>query len=181
MGIYTRTGDKGKTSLYAGKRISKANIRVEAYGSVDELNSAIGVALAHLGSEELKSELIKIQSDLFEIGGRLSNPTRSKNLKLGNHLKKRVKNFEKTIDKLAAGLPKLSNFILPGGGKAGSFLHLARTVSRRAERRIVKLAEEENVDLEIIIYMNRLSDLLFMMARFINYKEKIQEIPWKSR
>lgn len=129
MGIYTRTGDKGKTSLYAGKRISKANIRVEAYGSVDELNSAIGVALAELKNSELKKDLVKIQNDLFEIGASLANPGK-KNTRLSSYLKKRVSEFEKTIDKLTLKLPKLSNFILPGGGKGGSMLHFTRTTGR---------------------------------------------------
>ena len=181
MSIYTRTGDRGKTSLYQGKRVSKASLRVEAYGSIDELNSAIGVELAQVSSIKyqvlsIKKELIRIQSDLFEIGANLANPSS----KVSN-LEKRVQEFENIIDDLTKKLPQLSNFILPGGGEAGSMLHFSRTVARRAERRIVELSEKENVQGSIIIYMNRLSDLLFMMARFINYKEKKKEQVWKSR
>ena len=189
MSIYTRTGDKGKTRLYQGKTVSKASPRVEAYGSVDELNSAIGVAIIEVKSSKLKvqsleRELTAIQNDLFEIGASLSNPhsagsgqARSK----VHGLNSRVAQFEKIIDDLTKRLPELSNFVLPGGGRAGSLLHLTRTVCRRAERRIVELSQRERVDSSIIIYMNRLSDLLFMFARFINFKEKKKEILWKSR
>lgn len=177
MSIYTRTGDKGKTSLYQGKRVSKGNLRIEAVGSVDELNSAIGVALSEVRSQksEVRKELERIQNDLFEIGGALANP--------GSKIKltKRVQEFENTIDKLENSLPPLSNFILPGGGRTGSCLHLSRTIARRAERRIIELFEKEGVESSIIVYMNRLSDLLFMFARFVNHKEKRKEILWKSR
>lgn len=176
MSVYTRAGDKGKTHLYQGKVISKGSLRIEAIGSVDELNSVLGVALSELKEKKLKQELIEIQNDLFEIGGVLANPS-SKVQKLDS----RVQNFEKTIDRFEKDLPPLSNFILPGGGRTGSLLHLARTVSRRAERRIVALNEKDLVQNEIIIYMNRLSDLLFMLARYINSIEKKKEIPWKSR
>ena len=203
MSVYTRTGDKGKTSLYQGKRISKGSLRVEAYGSVDELNSAIGVVLSEVQSSPARNatqsvaggkfkvqsseeELIKIQSDLFEIGAALANPhstssgqagSKTLNLKLDG----RVSKFENIIDELDDNLPPLSNFILPGGGRAGSFLHLARTVRRRAERRIVELSEKEEVQNEIIIYINRLSDLLFMFAREVNFRDKRKEVQWKSR
>lgn len=178
MSVYTRAGDKGKTHLYQGKTISKASLRIDAIGSIDELNSSIGVVLPEVRSKklEVRSELIRVQNDLFEIGGALANPT-SKLKKLTG----RVQNFEKIIDRLENGLPPLVNFILPGGGKSGSLLHLARTVSRRAERRVVELSEQDKVQPEIITYMNRLSDLLFMFARFINYKEKKKELKWTSR
>lgn len=192
MSVYTRTGDKGKTALYGGKRVSKASTRVDAYGSIDELNSAIGVAIAGIQSsnystdkkvQSLEQELIRIQNDLFEIGGALANPHSTGSGQASSKIKltKRVTDFENTINKLEKDLPPLSNFILPGGGRSGSCLHLSRTVARRAERRIVDLSEKEKVQNEIIIYMNRLSDLLFMFARFVNHKEKIKEIQWKSR
>ncbi len=174
MSVYTRTGDKGKTSLYQGKRVSKASLRIEAIGTVDELNSLIGVALSQI--KNLKKELIQIQNDLFDIGANLANPS-SKVF----DLEKRVKEFENKIDALTIKLPELNNFILPGGSLAGSQLHLVRTVARRAERRIIELSEKEKVDEGIIIYMNRLSDFLFMTARFINYKAKKKENIWKSR
>lgn len=187
MSVYTRVGDKGKTHLYQGKTISKSSLRIDVIGSVDELNSIIGLVLAEVRGKqglradalkklEIRNELVRVQNDLFEIGGALANPS-SKVQKLSV----RVTQFEKIIDKLENDLPPLSNFILPGGGRAGSYLHLARTVSRRAERRIVELNEQDRVQQEIIIYMNRLSDLLFMFARFINYKEKKKEVQWKSR
>lgn len=178
MKIYTRTGDKGKTSLFSGQRISKADLRVEAYGTVDELNSVIGVAIAQIQNSKLKNQLIKIQKDLLETGSVLAQSESMNNESGIKNLGKRVKDFEKMIDEITAQLPALANFILPGGGKAGSLLHFARTVCRRAERKVVALAEKETVSSEIIVYLNRLSDLLFTMARFLNYKEKRKEIVW---
>lgn len=183
MAIYTRTGDKGKTSLMSGQRVSKADLRVETYGTVDELNSAIGVVISEIKNSKgksqnykskLKSELVKIQNDLLEIGSNLANPA-SKQL---NYLEKRVKEFEKFIDEMTGGMPPLKNFILPGGGKTGAILHLARSISRRAERKIVELNNKQTIDNNIIIYVNRLSDLLFTMARFSNFKEKKKETLW---
>lgn len=177
MSIYTRTGDKGKTSLFSGQRVSKADLRVETYGAIDELNSVIGVVLSSKYKVlSIERELIKIQKDLFEIGSQLANPSAEKVQGLG----KRVKEFEKMIDQMTVELPPLENFILPGGGKAGSLLHFARTVCRRAERRAVALSEKEKVSPDIIVYLNRLSDLLFTMARFVNYKEKKKEIVWPA-
>ena len=177
MSVYTRTGDKGKTSLYQGKRVSKASLRIQAIGTIDELNSVIGIAVStfKVKNPKLKANLLKIQSDLFEIGAALANPSSKVNLE------PKVKEFELEIDKLDKKLPELKNFILPGGSLTGANLHLARTVARRAERRITELSEKERVDEGIIIYLNRLSDFLFMTARFINYKEKKKETLWTSR
>jgi cob(I)alamin adenosyltransferase len=175
MKIYTRTGDKGMTSLLGGMRISKSHARVEAYGTVDELNSAIGLALAFLSDKKhakVKKELIRVQSDLLEIGSNLSSPT----IRIVEGLEKRAAEFEKEIDTLTEQMPVLRNFILPGGGKAGAVLHVCRTIARRAERRIVALSESEGLDEHIVLYMNRLSDLLFTMARFANFKDKHKEI-----
>lgn len=181
MPIYTRTGDKGETSLFGGKRVSKSSLRVEAYGSVDELNSMIGLVLSSRYQVlSIKKELIKIQNDLLEIGSQLANSSSAKNALLAQSLKQRVLEFEDIIDTLTEQLPTLRNFILPGGGKGGSLLHVSRTVSRRAERRIVELQEKEKVNEGIIMYMNRLSDLLFTMARYVNYKEKKKETIWSS-
>ncbi len=179
MSVYTRFGDKGKTSLYGGKTVSKGSLRIDAYGSLDELNSAIGVVLIEIKDSPIKKELLHIQNDLFEIGASLASSIENK--KLEEYLDKRVKDFEKQIDSLSEKLPELMNFILPGGGKGGSFLHLARTVCRRSERRVVELSEKENVGKETLIYINRLSDLLFTFARFINYKDKKKEIIWSTR
>ncbi len=176
MSVYTRAGDKGKTHLYQGKIVSKGSLRIDAIGFIDELNSLLGVVVSEIKDKKLKEELTRIQSDLFEIGALLANPTSK-----AKDLTDRVKDFEKIIDRLEKDLPALSNFILPGGGRVGSFLHLARTVVRRAERRIAELLEKEGTQEEIVVYINRLSDLLFMFARFINYKEKKKEVQWKSR
>lgn len=179
MAIYTRFGDKGKTALYSGKTVSKGSLRIDAYGSVDELNSSIGVALNLIKDAKIKKELILVQNDLFEVGSHLSGFIKSAKAK--GYYQKRVNEFEKTIDLLTRKLPKLSHFILPGGGKAGAYLQVVRTVARRAERRVAELSEKEKLDKEVLIYMNRLSDLLFTFARYINYKEKKKEIIWTSK
>jgi len=200
MAIYTRTGDKGKTSLFSGLRVLKSDLRVETYGTIDELNSAIGVVLSETSNkrQEIRSELIKIQNDLLDIGSALANPengkcpatagSRKRREKMENgKLSKRVRDFERFIDQMTAKMPALKNFILPGGGKAGAMLHLARAICRRAERRIVELNNPSagsgrgKIDNNIIIYVNRLSDLLFTMARFANFKEKKKEVIWSGR
>lgn len=184
MPIYTKTGDKGDTGLYTGKRVSKSSLRIEAIGEIDELNSVIGLVISQIpkskpalpaGRSQITNELIGIQKDLFIIGASLANPTSKK-----TNILKRVSHFEKTIDKMTAKLPKLFNFILPGGGKAGSMLHLARTVCRRTERRIVELSKKEKVQSDALVYINRLSDLFLTMSRFVNHLEKKEEIIWKT-
>lgn len=172
MPIYTRKGDKGQTSLFNGLTLSKSHVRVEAYGTIDELNSVIGMINSKIVS--IKKELLSIQNDLFLIGSILANP---KNGKIKG-LEKRVREFENLIDKLTMEMPKLTNFILPRGGKSGSLLHFARTVSRRAERNVVSLAKKEKVDKSVLMYLNRLSDLFFTMARYENFKLKKKEIIW---
>ena len=180
MPIYTRFGDKGKTALFGGKTVSKGSIRVEAYGNLDELNSFLGVVLSQVKDKKIKAEILQIQNDLFEIGTSLAAPGNKTDQALSKKLKNRVFEFEKTIDVLTKNLPKLTNFILPGG-KTGSLLHYARTVARRAERRTVALAEKEKVLEEVLVYLNRLSDLLFTFARTINYQEKQKETIWSSK
>jgi len=185
MPIYTRTGDKGQTSLFGGKRVLKSDKRVDAYGTVDELNTFIGVTLNELSGnpdqeisvETIKKELDQIQNDLFEIGSALATPS---SMPI-NDLENRVKKFEQLIDKLTVQMPVLQNFILPGGGKTGSLLHIDRAISRRAERRVIALMQAEYIDQGIVIYLNRLSDLLFTMARFMNYHEEQKEVVWKKR
>lgn len=169
MKIYTRTGDKGETSLLGGMKVSKSHVRVEAYGTLDELNSSIGVSLSFLVEEKytvLRKELTKIQNDLIEISSALASPK----LYIVAGLDKRVAGFEKLIDALSGQMPPLKNFILPGGTKPGALLHLSRAIARRAERRIVALPKSEYIDNNILVYLNRLSDLLFTMARFANFK-----------
>lgn len=182
MKIYTRTGDKGQTSLVDGTRVSKASLRVKAYGSVDELNSMIGVVIAEIANSKfqishIQEELIPIQHDLFALGAYLANPKG----KVPGQLTKQTTDFEKLIDTLTKELPPLKHFILPGGSNAGSFLHVARTLCRKAERHIVSLTHEEQVDEGVIKYINRLSDLLFTMARSVNQQEKQPEIAWSKK
>lgn len=178
MKIYTRTGDRGQTSLFGGTRVLKSHDRVETYGTLDELNSAIGAVVAHLGtkSNALQKELEQIQHDLFAIGSTLARPVK----KELPYLMKRVEEFEKSIDTKTKKLPELRQFILPGGSKTGSQLHMARTICRRLERRLVALLQTEEMDETIVKYINRLSDLLFTMARLVNQQEKKREVHWIS-
>ncbi len=179
--IYTKTGDRGKTSLFDGTRVDKDNIRIEAYGTIDELNSVIGVVCV-IGKTHKKigSLLQTVQNDLFAIGAHLANPSGTYEKKFIAHLDSKVFLFEKAIDDMTEKLPVLTNFILPGGGLTGSHIHLARTVARRAERTIVALAQQEEVDGSVIRYLNRLSDLLFTISRFVNFLEKKKETIWKK-
>lgn len=174
MKIYTRTGDKGQTSLYGGKRVLKSDLRIEAYGSIDELNCALGVVLAETNNKEIKQILKNIQPDLFLIGSLLAGYKVKT-----NPISLKITKLEKWIDGFDEKLPELKNFILPQGIKTGSLLHLARSVCRRLERRVVELSQKESVDKEIIIYLNRLSDLLFVMARVVNKKAGKKETIWK--
>ena len=183
MAIYTRTGDRGKTSLFSGKRVYKDNLRVEAYGTIDELNSVIGVAVSYIkvgkikkDARQLRRVLLGIQSDLFYIGSYLADlPDIIDDI----NLTERVEEAEKSVDYFLAVLPPITNFVLPGGGSLGAFLHLARTVARRAERQLVKLSGKEKVDERAIKYINRLSDLLYAAARFANNLEKVKETTWQ--
>ena len=180
MPIYTRTGDKGETSLFDGTRVSKSHPRVETYATVDELNSVLGEVLAFLPKakfQKLAKDIEAIQHDLFAIGSALATPHPLPVIGLDT----RPKEFEELIDAMTKKLPELKNFILPGGGKSGSQLHVARTLARRAERRLVALMEHEEVDPHIVKYLNRLSDLLFTMARFVNHQMKEKEIIWKKK
>lgn len=179
MPIYTRTGDKGKTSLFDGTRVFKSHIRVETYGTIDELNSMIGAAMAQLQTKNIKLKTIKkeletMQNELLDIGSALATPYPLP----VTGLEQRTKDFEKLIDEMTAQIPELKHFILPGGSKAGSLLHVSRTITRRAERQLIGLIQKEEVDPYIVTYLNRLSDLLFTMARFVNHQEKKKEITW---
>lgn len=184
MAIYTKKGDKGRTSLGSGVHVSKDNVRVEAYGTVDELNAILGVVGAEFlnkkeGHARYLLEIVhQIQDDLFCIGSYLSNPANSNLIEL---LPQRTIVFEKYIDEMTEKMPELNNFILPGGGYAGAELQQARTVSRRAERRLVSLLKKAKINEGVLQYVNRLSDLLFTMSRFANHNEKIAETIWKRR
>ena len=179
MKIYTKTGDGGDTRLFDGTRVRKHNDRVEAYGEVDELNSFIGAAAAFLTDERLSSVLQEIQKDLFCVGAQLANPRFSE--KGGEKFQlppDRAASLETLIDEFETELPPLRQFILAGGGYAGSLLHVARTVCRRAERRVVGLSDAIEVHPGVIEYLNRLSDFLFVLARLVNHREGKQEVPW---
>ena len=171
--IYTRTGDDGTTGLGGGERVAKDSARVEAYGTVDEANSAIGMILACESTpENLATILTAIQHDMFELGGELCMPGHSA---IEDSFISRI---ESELDDLNEELPALENFILPGGGQAAAACHLARTITRRAERRTITLAAEEDVRPEVIRYLNRLSDLLFVIARVLARVENGQEVLW---
>ncbi|MBI2487503.1 MAG: cob(I)yrinic acid a,c-diamide adenosyltransferase [Deltaproteobacteria bacterium] len=170
--VYTKTGDKGLTSLVGGKRVSKSSARVEAYGDVDELNSVLGIVLSEVKDDEIKRIINEIQNDLFIIGADLASPPE---IQVPRIKKERIDEIEKIIDKLLEELDPLKEFILPSGNAGGPYLHLARTVSRRAERKIVKLMEEEQPNENVLIYINRLSDLLFVMARIENKRGNFEE------
>lgn len=181
MRIYTRTGDAGKTTLGDGQRISKAAPRIEAIGTVDELNAVLGLARTHLADSDLQSLLQTVQNDLFNLGSDLAAPWGKEKLKaqVPRLRPEQVAALERSIDALAAELPPFQGFILPGGTPEAAALHLARTVARRAERRIVALAALEEVNPEVLHYLNRLSDLLFVLARTVNHRTGAAESPWR--
>lgn len=191
MKIYTKTGDKGQTSLYGGARCNKDSAQVEAYGTVDELNSAIGIAIANIKDQKSKIKnkavdfiLKEVQSDLFSMGALLAGEKKSVKLRIEN-LELRVKAVEQLIDVMAGELPEQRHFILPGGSIPSAHLQLARSICRRAERRVVGLMREEtNLDelvvTKSVIYLNRLSDFLFTLAKWINKQHGIEEVAWKS-
>ena len=179
MKIYTKTGDRGDTRLFDGSKVRKHDDRVEAYGDVDELNSFIGAAASFLKDDALVSMLAEIQKDLFSVGAQLADPG-LKNQSAGKFqiARERVIALENAIDSFETELPPLRQFILAGGGNGGGLLHVARTVCRRAERRVVSLSEKVEVNAIVIEYLNRLSDFLFVMARVVNHREGKQEILW---
>jgi len=178
MKIYTKTGDKGATSLYSGERVEKYSLRVETYGTIDELNSVIGLAISFCDNPDIKNDLIAISNDLFSLCADFANTTINSNSSMINE--NHILNLENLIDKYTAVLPPLSKFILPGGTKSASFLHQARSVSRRAERLAVKLSSLEQVSEVGLIYLNRLSDFLFTVARMANYYENQTDIFWEK-
>src|SRR3989344_2526595 len=172
--IYTRTGDDGTTGLGDGTRVNKDSLRVEAMGEVDELNSVIGILLTEPLSEIIQKTLTSVQHDLFDLGGEICIP--------GHVMVKaeRVDALEKILDELNDGLEPLKEFILPGGCCAAAYCHLARTVCRRAERQVIKLSREESVTAISLQYLNRLSDLLFVMCRVINKDAGYADVLWKN-
>jgi len=176
MKIYTKTGDEGNTGLFGGERISKDDIRIEAYGTVDELNAHIGVLIAAL-EEQIPHILPEIQSDLFTIGSQLATKDAAK-LMIAGIDKKRIAALEQQIDIMDLDLPLLTSFVLPGGHATSALAHVCRTVTRRAERHVVTLSRNETIDQEITIYLNRLSDYFFVLSRYLNYKNGVNDVPW---
>lgn len=180
MKIYTKTGDEGMTSLYGGKRISKDDIRIEAYGTVDELNSHIGSLISSLPNMDQKGLLLEIQKRLFTIGSILaSDPT--KDLPTPDLLDSDIELLENAMDAMDAGLPPLRTFILPGGSDSNSRAHICRTVARRAERRTISLSGIANLDPIVVKYLNRLSDYFFILSRKIAHDLGHDEVPWTAR
>ena len=177
--IYTRTGDTGDTSLFGGQRVSKAESRVAAYGDVDELNAWLGLTKSATADAQLASMIERVQRDLFAVGARLADPGRriAERVAKATITAADVTRLEEWIDQLEAELPPLRHFILAGGGASGASLHVARAVCRRAERAVVSLGAEA-VDPEILVYLNRLSDLLFVMARAANHRAGLSETEW---
>ena len=186
MKIYTKTGDKGETALYGGTRVSKASIRVESYGTIDELNSFIGFAKTEISDEKVLNQLRKIQFDLFTVGSESATPTDKLTLANGKSRlalmisDTEIEDLEHWMDEFEKELKPLQYFILPGGGKGPTSLHICRTVCRRAERSLVLLNESEEVRPELIKYLNRLSDYLFVLARYISHLHNEDEEYWLS-
>ena len=180
--VYTRTGDEGNTALGGGQRVSKDSLRIAAYGTVDELNSAIGVALATGVADDLTIPLGTIQNELFHLGSDLCILEEDKEAMPVPRIEaEHVTQLEGWIDTLSEKLPPLENFILPGGSAGAAALHLARTVCRRAERECVALLGEDDIGEQVIPYLNRLSDLLFVMARYENAERGAPDVLWDSR
>ncbi|HVE61943.1 MAG TPA: cob(I)yrinic acid a,c-diamide adenosyltransferase [Chitinophagaceae bacterium] len=181
--IYTKTGDKGTTSLIGGTKVSKSHIRIESYGTIDELNSWIGVVSDHINNAATQQAFKEIQDRLFTIGSSLAcDPDKEPKLKIPDLRETDVEFLEKEIDRMNESLPEMKAFILPGGGAAVSFAHVARCVCRRAERICVAMqADEQEVEELVIKYLNRLSDYLFVAARYIGHLQKAEEVQWKPR
>jgi cob(I)alamin adenosyltransferase len=180
--IYTKTGDKGQTSLWGGARVPKHHLRIESYGTVDELNSHLGLVRDSLQDENLRTNLKTIQDRLFTVGSILAtDPEKADKMSTPDLLQSDIEQLEQWIDEMDQSLPELKNFILPGGHPAVSFCHIARCVCRRAERLTVALHELEPVNELVLIYLNRLSDYLFVLARKIGQIFGASEIIWKAR
>lgn len=181
MKIYTKTGDKGTTSLVGGTRVPKTHIRLEAYGTVDELNSHLGLLITYLSDEQDRDFLQQVQDKLFVVGSHLATDQEKTKLKDASIITpEQVETMEREIDRLDALLPSLTAFVLPGGSRGAAVCHVCRTVCRRAERRILALSEQAEISSELLAYVNRLSDYLFILSRKINLDEKKDEIFWNN-
>lgn len=182
MKIYTRTGDDGTTGLYGGDRVEKTDPRVEAYGTVDEANAAVGLARAAGLPPALDAALGQVQEDLFVLGAELAcAPGKESKLRLRLLDAADAERLERAIDEAEAGLEPLKTFVLPGGSPGAAALHQARTVARRAERRLLEAARSAPLRRELVVYLNRLSDLLFVFARRANHAAAVPDVPWQPR
>ena len=181
MKIYTKTGDKGQTSLVGGTRISKADLRIESYGTVDELNSYIGLLRDQTVNENRKAILKEIQDRLFTIGSNLASESEQSKKKIPDLLETDIELLENEIDKMNEAIEPMRYFILPGGHHSISFGHITRTVCRRTERLVIRLSEQDFVNELIVKYLNRLSDYLFVLCRMMHHDLQIEEIAWKAR
>lgn len=181
MKIYTKTGDQGSTSLFGGKRVSKADLRIDTYGTVDELNSWVGVLRDQSVNQYRKEILVEIQDRLFTIGSILATEPENTKVKIPSLAENDIELLENRMDEMDAILPPMRFFVLPGGHTSVSFGHVARTVCRRAERLVIALSQTEKVDPLVIKYMNRLSDYLFMLCRTMAHELKAEETPWRPR
>lgn len=177
MKIYTKKGDGGETSLFGGQKVKKSAARIATYGTVDELNSVLGMALTYPHAKQTGTYLKQLQHDLFVLGADLATPV-TKDTRIERISESQVQFLENAIDEMDAELPPLKNFILPGGNRSGATIHFARTVCRRAERHAVACGEDEELSPLSIVYLNRLSDFLFVLGRFENFKSKTEETPW---
>jgi cob(I)alamin adenosyltransferase len=181
MKIYTKKGDKGETSLIGGTRVPKCSMRIESYGTVDELNSYLGLVRDQNIASEYKVQLLEIQDRLFTIGSNLASDPEKSKMKLPGLFAQDVENLEQWMDEMDAVLPEMKSFVLPGGHQTVSFCHVARCVCRRAERIIVDLMQNEQVDELVPRYINRLSDYLFVLSRKLTQDLRAEESPWKPR
>jgi cob(I)alamin adenosyltransferase len=179
--MYTRTGDKGETGLFSGERVPKNSLRVEAYGTVDELSSWIGYTRSLVDDSEVDAILERIQQDLFLVGAELATRPKESSSRKGQITEAMAKHLEGEIDRLDAELPALSTFIVPAGTQAASALHVARTIARRAERRTITLVQNEKLNPELVPYLNRVSSLLFVLARIANKRAGVEEKRWSLR
>ncbi|NOK04983.1 MULTISPECIES: cob(I)yrinic acid a,c-diamide adenosyltransferase [Myxococcus] len=179
MKLYTKTGDAGETGLFGGGRVSKDDVRVDAYGEVDELNATLGLVRSFDGPTDVDALLHRLQDQLFTVGAVLATPEGTKASAHIPELKPEwAEDMERAIDGFEAELPPMTHFILPGGTQAASALHLARTVCRRAERRTVPLLREGKIPQAVVVYLNRLSDLLFVLARVVNHRASVEDVKW---
>lgn len=181
MKIYTKAGDRGKTGILGGEKLWKDDIRVEAYGTVDELSSSIGLAICYLSDDSVKKELRMVQNELFSLSSDLACPMNETRVKISRINGVPVERLEAVIDRYSEIVGPFRYFVLPGGSLGASFLHQARTICRRAERRVVGLMKSVEINEKIVVYLNRLSDLLFILARLENKAQGVEDVPWLSR